>query len=80
VQDVARFKYPPYWVKLEQLWESMLPIDAVTGASRGFLVLQAEAIVRESDRCPLGAVLPGEQGRASHAGRARGRHGGHSHG
>jgi glutathione gamma-glutamylcysteinyltransferase len=39
VLDVARFKYPPHWVGLERLWQAMLPVDAATGLSRGFLEL-----------------------------------------
>lgn len=41
VLDVARFKYPPHWVALEQLFRAMLPLDAVTGRSRGWLELRA---------------------------------------
>jgi len=37
--DVARFKYPPHWVPLEQLWEAMKPLDPATGKSRGFVRL-----------------------------------------
>jgi len=35
VMDVARFKYPPYWVPLEALWEAMQPADPSTGRPRG---------------------------------------------
>jgi glutathione gamma-glutamylcysteinyltransferase len=38
--DVARFKYPPHWVPLSLLWEAMHPTDAVTGRSRGYLLLR----------------------------------------
>ncbi|KAJ3206549.1 hypothetical protein HDU82_004440 [Entophlyctis luteolus] len=37
--DVARFKYPAYWVSVELLWESMLPIDESTGKPRGYCIL-----------------------------------------
>ncbi|GFR99330.1 glutathione gamma-glutamylcysteinyltransferase [Elysia marginata] len=40
--DIARFKYPPYWMKLETMLESMKPLDSVTGKSRGFVVLSVE--------------------------------------
>jgi glutathione gamma-glutamylcysteinyltransferase len=40
VLDVARFKYPPHWVSAERLWEAMRPIDAVTGKSRGWILLR----------------------------------------
>lgn len=39
VLDVARFKYPPYWVPLEKLWEASLATDDVTGESRGWFTL-----------------------------------------
>lgn len=38
ILDVARFKYPPYWVTIEQLWNAMLPHDKTTGKSRGYCV------------------------------------------
>ncbi len=37
ILDVARFKYPPHWVPLQDLFRAMLPHDAETGRSRGFL-------------------------------------------
>jgi Phytochelatin synthase len=39
VLDVARFKYPTYWVDVELLWESMLPLDSSSKRSRGYAVL-----------------------------------------
>ena len=39
--DTARFKYPPYWIPLDLLFQSMLPIDKATGKSRGYVVLKA---------------------------------------
>ncbi|XP_020907112.1 glutathione gamma-glutamylcysteinyltransferase 2 [Exaiptasia diaphana] len=39
VLDTARFKYPPYWAPVDELYRSMIPKDAVTGMSRGYLVL-----------------------------------------
>jgi glutathione gamma-glutamylcysteinyltransferase len=56
VMDVARFKYPPYWVSLPALWEAMQPPDPTTGRPRGYVVLKAATIPRDSDRCPLGDV------------------------
>lgn len=41
VLDVARFKYPPHWLPLEQLFGAMLPLDTVTSRSRGWLDLRA---------------------------------------
>lgn len=39
VLDVARFKYPSYWVPLEMLWKAMEPIDPDTNRPRGFIKL-----------------------------------------
>jgi glutathione gamma-glutamylcysteinyltransferase len=36
VLDVARFKYQPYWVKLDQLYDSMMMLDPVTQRTRGW--------------------------------------------
>lgn len=40
VLDTARFKYPPHWVPLEQLFTAMQPHDSATGLPRGWLGLQ----------------------------------------
>lgn len=39
VLDVARFKYPSYWVETELLWRAMEPCDSVTGLPRGYHIL-----------------------------------------
>ncbi len=39
--DVARFKYPPHWVAIEQLFDAMLPMDPATQRSRGWIELVA---------------------------------------
>lgn len=39
VLDVARFKYPSYWVGVRELWKAMEPADKDTGLSRGYHVL-----------------------------------------
>jgi glutathione gamma-glutamylcysteinyltransferase len=38
IMDVARFKYPPYWVPLDILWESMAVNDASTNLPRGYFI------------------------------------------
>lgn len=43
VLDVARFKYPPHWVAVERLWESMQSVDGATGKPRGYMVLRSRA-------------------------------------
>ena len=40
VLDVARFKYPPYWVKIEELYGAMRGVDAETGKPRGYSVIK----------------------------------------
>jgi hypothetical protein len=37
--DVARFKYPPYWVRTPDLWKAVCTRDE--GAYRGFLVIHS---------------------------------------
>ncbi|KAK9712218.1 hypothetical protein K7432_007285 [Basidiobolus ranarum] len=41
VLDVARFKYPCYYVPIDMLYESLKPIDKTTGQSRGYFLLKA---------------------------------------
>lgn len=40
VLDVARFKYPPYWVKIEELHAAMTGVDPESGVSRGYCVIK----------------------------------------
>ena len=45
IMDVARFKYPPHWVSVPRLWHAMADyLDVVTGAPRGYVVLQASTL------------------------------------
>lgn len=39
ILDVARFKYPPHWIKLRTLYEAMLMEDEETQKSRGYLLI-----------------------------------------
>ena len=41
ILDTARFKYPPHWVPIPMLFESMAAVDPATGQPRGFLRLAA---------------------------------------
>lgn len=43
IMDVARFKYPPHWVPLHDLFEAMKDVDPDTNLSRGYLVLSNSA-------------------------------------
>ena len=40
ILDVARFKYPSYWVPFDMLWESLKTIDQSTGKPRGYFILK----------------------------------------
>jgi hypothetical protein len=39
VMDVARFKYAPFWVSVQELYEATRPHDAVTKKSRGWVLI-----------------------------------------
>ncbi|EFO86171.1 CRE-PCS-1 protein [Caenorhabditis remanei] len=40
IMDVARFKYPPHWVKLETLQKALCSVDTTTKKPRGFVELE----------------------------------------
>jgi hypothetical protein len=42
--DVARFKYPPHWVPLPLLYESMQALDAATGRCRGYVLMSRSEV------------------------------------
>lgn len=42
IMDVARFKYPPHWVPLTLLFQSMNEIDTETKRSRGYAILSVD--------------------------------------
>jgi glutathione gamma-glutamylcysteinyltransferase len=57
VLDVARFKYPPYWVKLDTLLSAMQVPDPATQRSRGWLSMQkrgAPSAIARFLACPEG--------------------------
>jgi len=59
--DVARFKYPPYWVSIEALWAALLPVDHVTGHSRGWCWLSRPVWNDEAhSRCGVKSCDDGE--------------------
>ncbi|VXD13235.1 phytochelatin synthase family protein [Planktothrix paucivesiculata] len=41
ILDVARYKYPPVWVKAEDLWRGMTRIDPASQKTRGFVILSS---------------------------------------
>jgi hypothetical protein len=49
--DVARFKYPPHWVPVTLLFESLQTIDAETKKSRGYLLLSASSRMYSQCAC-----------------------------
>ena len=40
--DVARYKYPPSWIKTADLWNAINTIDNDSGAYRGFIVVSPQ--------------------------------------
>jgi len=41
LMDVARYKYPPTWVKSQDLWHAMESVDSTSQKPRGYLVIGA---------------------------------------
>jgi len=39
IMDVARFKYPPHWIPLSLLFDSINTIDIDSNKSRGYILL-----------------------------------------
>ncbi|ARV58729.1 glutathione gamma-glutamylcysteinyltransferase [Nostocales cyanobacterium HT-58-2] len=37
IMDVARYKYPPVWVKTADLWKAIATVDSASGKTRGFV-------------------------------------------
>lgn len=50
ILDVARFKYPPHWARVEDVVRAMTLIDPDTGKSRGFLTLRLQQQAAETAR------------------------------
>ena len=44
IMDVARFKYPPYWVPLSELYEAMMCRDKAVNEPRGYFVIHNDEI------------------------------------
>lgn len=58
VLDVARFKYPPFWVPLATLHAAMLPHDPDTGRSRGWVVVARDG-TRDGQAYRIACENPG---------------------
>lgn len=43
ILDVAKYKYPPVWVKGEDLWKAMCAVDGSSKRSRGFVIVSPES-------------------------------------
>ncbi|KAF9575264.1 hypothetical protein EC968_003905 [Mortierella alpina] len=43
VLDTARFKYPPFYATVTELWNSLLPQDPETGLCRGYFLISTTA-------------------------------------
>lgn len=41
IMDVARYKYPPVWVKAKALWHAMELVDTTSKQARGYLIISA---------------------------------------
>ena len=54
VMDVARFKYPPYWVPTEVMWNALRTVDPESRRSRGFFLMY---------RAPLSEEVGGIRGK-----------------
>lgn len=42
IMDVAQWKYPPVWVKADQLWEAMRREDGGAKTSRGYIIVRQQ--------------------------------------
>ncbi|KAA1088375.1 hypothetical protein PGT21_004160 [Puccinia graminis f. sp. tritici] len=49
VLDVARFKYPSYWVGLEDLYKSMIPVDPASQRPRGYTILSYSPFLEKTN-------------------------------
>jgi hypothetical protein len=39
ILDVSRYKYPPIWVRAEELWQAMATVDSASEKTRGFVLI-----------------------------------------
>ena len=42
LMDVARYKYPPFWVDADLLWQAMATTDTSSGRHRGFILVDVD--------------------------------------
>jgi hypothetical protein len=43
VYDVARYKYPPSWVRTKYLWNAMMAKDDASSMTRGYLIVRKQS-------------------------------------
>lgn len=53
ILDVARFKYTPYWVKVDTLYQAMLCLDSATSLPRGWFLVSK---IKDEEHCKMLAV------------------------
>jgi hypothetical protein len=39
ILDVSRYKYPPVWIKAQELWQAIATVDFDGGKTRGFVLV-----------------------------------------
>lgn len=66
VLDVARFKYPPYWVDLPSLYSAMKPPDSATGLPRGYFLMKRKWIEEEREMISMEEEWLPEYGERKH--------------
>lgn len=42
ILDVSRYKYPPIWVSVEELWKATNTIDSTSEKTRGFVLISSQ--------------------------------------
>jgi glutathione gamma-glutamylcysteinyltransferase len=57
VLDTARFKYPPYFVNAQLLFESLKPLDSVTQLPRGYFIVKKKG-TSSLYRCDRTSAVP----------------------
>lgn len=58
ILDVARFKYPAYWCRLELMWQAMDTVDDVSGLKRGWVILFKEDSLSHCSSTSVTAIHP----------------------
>ncbi|KAI5799955.1 Phytochelatin synthase-domain-containing protein [Geopyxis carbonaria] len=57
VLDVARFKYPSYWVPVKALFAALRPADPETGQPRGYCIVRCPAVAQKTCMLTLNATI-----------------------